>query len=123
MKRITRLCADKLKRMKSKTDWKRFDALTEADIAQAGADDSDAPLTTPADWTDARVIWPVGKENRLHCVSTKTCWRGSAAMEEATRRALTASSGPLWKPRSIIGADDLDRESRLPNKPSSRRSA
>ncbi len=61
-KRITRVSADKLKRMKSKSDWKRVDALTEAEIAQAAAEDADAPLTTPADWTDARVIWPKGKE-------------------------------------------------------------
>ncbi len=61
-KRITRVCADELKRMKSKSDWKRVDALTEAEITQAAADDPDASLTTPADWTDARVIWPTGKE-------------------------------------------------------------
>jgi uncharacterized protein (DUF4415 family) len=61
-KRITRVSADQLKRMKSKSDWKRVDALTEAEIAQAAADDPDASLTTPADWTDARVIWPTGKE-------------------------------------------------------------
>jgi uncharacterized protein (DUF4415 family) len=61
-KHITRVSADKLKRMKSKTDWKRVDALTEADIARAAADDPDASLTTAADWTDARVIWPQAKE-------------------------------------------------------------
>jgi len=61
-KRITRLSADKLKKMKSKTDWKRVDALTEAEIAQAAARDRDASLSTPADWTDARVIWPIEKE-------------------------------------------------------------
>jgi uncharacterized protein (DUF4415 family) len=61
-KRITRLSADKLKKMKSKTDWKRVDALTEAEIALAAAKDPDASLSTPADWTDARVIWPIQKE-------------------------------------------------------------
>ena len=49
-KNITRRSAGGLKKMKSKTDWKRIDALTEAEIAQAAADDPDASLTTPADW-------------------------------------------------------------------------
>jgi uncharacterized protein (DUF4415 family) len=61
-KHITRVSADKLKRMKSKTDWKRVDALTEAEIGRAAADDPDASLTTAADWADARVIWPQAKE-------------------------------------------------------------
>jgi uncharacterized protein (DUF4415 family) len=61
-KRITRVSVDKLKRIKSKSDWNRVDSLTEADIAQAASEDPDASLTTPADWTDARVVWPVDKE-------------------------------------------------------------
>ncbi len=61
-KHITRVSADKLKRMRSRTDWKRVDGLTEAEITQAAVDDPDAPLTAPADWTDARVIWPQAKE-------------------------------------------------------------
>lgn len=36
--------------------------MTEAEIAQAAVDDPDAPLTTPADWTDARIILPQAKE-------------------------------------------------------------
>ncbi len=61
-KHITRLSSDKLKRMRSKTDWKRVDTLTDAEIAQAADDDPDASLTTAADWTDARVIWPQARE-------------------------------------------------------------
>ena len=48
--------------MKSKTDWARVESLMEAEISQAAADDPDASLTAPADWTDARVIWPQAKE-------------------------------------------------------------
>jgi uncharacterized protein (DUF4415 family) len=59
---ITRVSADKLKQIRSRTDWKRVDALTEAEITQAAADDPDAPLTSSADWTDARVILPQAKE-------------------------------------------------------------
>lgn len=59
---ITRASADKLKTMKSRTDWKRVDALTEDDLTDAAVDDPDALLTAPADWTDARVIWPQEKE-------------------------------------------------------------
>jgi len=36
--------------------------MTDAEIAQAAADDPEAALTTAADWTDARVIWPQAKE-------------------------------------------------------------
>ena len=61
-KHITRVSADKLKRMKSKTDWKRVDTLTEAEIGRAAAGDPEASLTTAADWADARVIWPQAKE-------------------------------------------------------------
>jgi uncharacterized protein (DUF4415 family) len=32
------------------------------EVAGAAADDPDASLTTVADWTDARVIWPQAKE-------------------------------------------------------------
>ena len=61
-KHISRFSAAQLKTRKSRTDWKRVDALTEADIERAAADDPDAALTTAADWTNARILWPQGKE-------------------------------------------------------------
>jgi len=48
--------------MKDLTDWKRVDAMTEEDIQRAAASDPDAPMSTEADWANARVVWPPGKE-------------------------------------------------------------
>jgi uncharacterized protein (DUF4415 family) len=48
--------------MKDLTDWKRVRAMTEEDIQRAAASDPDAPMTTEADWANAKVVWPSGKE-------------------------------------------------------------
>jgi uncharacterized protein (DUF4415 family) len=48
--------------MKDLTDWKRLDAMTEEDIERAAASDPDAPMTTAADWVNAQIVWPEGKE-------------------------------------------------------------
>jgi uncharacterized protein (DUF4415 family) len=48
--------------IKSMTDWKRVDAMTEEDIERAAASDPDAPMTTAADWVNAKIVWPEGKE-------------------------------------------------------------
>lgn len=48
---------------KSRTDWARLDALTDADIARAVASDPDAPpLLTPAQLRRALWVIPVGKQ-------------------------------------------------------------
>lgn len=60
--RITRVTLARARRMKSKTDWARVDALTDGDIERAVADDPDAaPFWTDEDWKHARVVWPQGK--------------------------------------------------------------
>jgi uncharacterized protein (DUF4415 family) len=61
-KGITRVSLKDLHKMKGLTDWKRVDAMTEEDIQRAAASDPDAPMTTAADWANARVVWPAGKE-------------------------------------------------------------
>jgi uncharacterized protein (DUF4415 family) len=48
--------------MIDQTDWARVAALTEAEIAAAAAEDADAPLTTAADWAEARVVRPEARE-------------------------------------------------------------
>jgi len=48
--------------MKDLTDWKRVRAMTEEDIERAAAGDPDAPMTTNADWTNARLVFPPGKD-------------------------------------------------------------
>ena len=60
--RITRVTLEEAKRLKSKTDYVRLDAMTDEGIAEAVAEDPDAaPLDI--DWTKARLVLPPGKEN------------------------------------------------------------
>jgi len=60
--RITRVTLEEAKRLKGETDYARFDAMTDADIATAVAADPDAaPLDI--DWSQARLVLPPGKEN------------------------------------------------------------
>jgi uncharacterized protein (DUF4415 family) len=61
-KNITRVSLKDLDKIKSLTDWKRVDAMTEEDIERAAASDPDAPMTTAAEWANARMVWPAGKE-------------------------------------------------------------
>ena len=58
---MVRISLEDLKRLPSrKTDWSRFDALTEEDIARAVANDPDAaPLDL--DWSKAKIYYPKGK--------------------------------------------------------------
>lgn len=48
-------------RRKGKTDWARFDAMTEAEIEAAIADDPDA-APIDIDWADAVLLMPVKKK-------------------------------------------------------------
>ena|SRR6266849_377222 len=48
-------------RRKGKTDWARFDALTDEDIAKAVADDRDA-APIDIDWSDAVLVVPAKKK-------------------------------------------------------------
>jgi hypothetical protein len=58
---ITRVMLEKARRMRGKTDFAWLDALTDADIAKAVADDPDAaPLDM--DWTKARLVLSPGKD-------------------------------------------------------------
>jgi uncharacterized protein (DUF4415 family) len=47
--------------MKGKTDFARLDALTDAEIATAVADDPDA-VPIDSDWTNARLVLSPGKD-------------------------------------------------------------
>jgi uncharacterized protein (DUF4415 family) len=60
--RIVRVTLEEAKRMKSRTDYARLDAMTDEDIARAVAQDPDA-CPVDLDWTKARVVIPPGKEN------------------------------------------------------------
>jgi uncharacterized protein (DUF4415 family) len=61
-KNITRVSLKDLHKMKSLTDWEALRAMTDEDIERAAASDPDAPMTTEADWANARIVWPEGKE-------------------------------------------------------------
>ena len=45
-KHITRVSSDEARHLKDETDYARLDAMTDDDIAQAVADDPDAPRST-----------------------------------------------------------------------------
>jgi len=46
----------------SQTDWARVDAMTDADIERAIAEDADAaPVLVEADWKNARLVKPENK--------------------------------------------------------------
>jgi uncharacterized protein (DUF4415 family) len=55
---VTRKWGD---RRKGKTDWARVDALTDADIAKAVANDPDA-APIDIDWSDAVLVIPARKK-------------------------------------------------------------
>ena len=56
---VTRKWGD---RRKGRTDWARVDALTEADIAKAVADDPDWEGFKDIDWSDAVLVMPPKKK-------------------------------------------------------------
>ena len=55
---VTRKWAD---RRKGKTDWTRFDALTDEDFAKAVASDPDT-VPSEVDWSDALLVLPAKKK-------------------------------------------------------------
>ena len=57
-----RVTAEEARQMPDRTDYAALDAMTDADIAKAVAEDPDAaPLDI--DWTEARLVLPPGKES------------------------------------------------------------
>jgi hypothetical protein len=54
---ITRVTADEARRLKGETDWARFNAMTDDDIARAVADDPDA-VPLGFDWDKASLVRP-----------------------------------------------------------------
>ncbi len=65
--RITRGSLKQARKMKDLTDWARVNAMTEEEIERNAAEDPDNPPWTEeewarADWANARVVWPQGKE-------------------------------------------------------------
>ena len=49
-------------RRKGKTDWARFDAMTDAEIEAAIADDPDWSEFKDIDWSDAVLVMPARKK-------------------------------------------------------------
>ena len=60
-KHITRVSRDEARQLEDETDYSRLDAMTDADITKAAADDPDAP-PLDLDWTQARLTLPPRKD-------------------------------------------------------------
>ena len=60
-KNITRVTRDEARLLKGETDWARLDAMTDADIAKAVADDPNLP-PLGVDWDKANLVIPPGKD-------------------------------------------------------------
>jgi uncharacterized protein (DUF4415 family) len=60
-KHITRVSSDEARLLRDETDTARLDAMTDDDIAQAVAEDPNAP-PLDLDWTQARLTLPPGKD-------------------------------------------------------------
>ncbi len=58
---IVRFTLDQLKARKSKTDWARVDATTEAELRQMDRDDPDLQGFEDIDWSKATLIVPQPK--------------------------------------------------------------
>jgi uncharacterized protein (DUF4415 family) len=56
---VTRRWGD---RRKGKTDWKRFDAITDAEVEASIANDPDWAEFKDIDWSDAVLVIPVRKK-------------------------------------------------------------
>jgi hypothetical protein len=81
-KDITR-SSDEARRLRNETDYARLNAMTDDDIAQAVANDPDAP-PLDIDWTQARLSLPPGKDV-ITLASTATCSTGSASINQVLR--------------------------------------
>jgi hypothetical protein len=56
------------------TGWKRGDALTDEDIAQAMAEDPDTFEPDPASLQHAMVLWPSQPKIRVTPILTRNCY-------------------------------------------------
>jgi len=85
-KSITRVALKDLHKIKSLTDWEALRAMTEEDIERAAASDPDAPMTTAADWKNARMVWPDGKERILIVIDRDLAqWFGNRGPDYGTK--------------------------------------
>jgi uncharacterized protein (DUF4415 family) len=85
-KGITRISSKDLHKIKDLTDWPRVLAMTEEDIQRAAASDPDAPMTTEADWKNARMVWPDGKEKILIAIDRDIVqWFGNLGLDYGSK--------------------------------------
>jgi uncharacterized protein (DUF4415 family) len=110
--RITRVTLAQARRMKSKTDWARVDAMTEEEIERNAAEDPDNPPWTEEDWKNARVLWPQGKAPvTLRLDKDIIAWfkargRGYQTRINAVLRAFVEAQKPRgWPPASGVSSE------------------
>jgi uncharacterized protein (DUF4415 family) len=113
---ITRVSLKQARKMKSRTDWARVDALTDEEIERAVAEDPDAPpFWTAEDWKNARVVWPQGKAPvTLRLDQDIIAWfkhqgRGYQTRINAVLRAFVGAQ----KPRDWPQASGISSEPRI----------
>ena len=114
---ITRVSLKDLHKLKSLTDWDALRAMTEEDIERAAASDPDAPMTKEADWANARMVWPAGKEPISIRVDRDVVqWFGNRGLDYAAmintvlREYIEANERPRKIPsRSASAATKKDR--------------
>ena len=61
-KNITHKSPQEAQAKNDKTDWARFDAMTDADIERAVADDPDTFIPDEEWWAKARIVMPQNKD-------------------------------------------------------------
>lgn len=59
--RIVRVTAEEASKLPDRSDWKRVDALTDAEIAEAIRNDPDTEELGPGFWKHAKLVLPPGK--------------------------------------------------------------
>ena len=96
---MTRVSKDHLAEMIDETAWARVDAMTEADIERAAAEDPDTPMTAAGDWEDARIVWPPTTEP-VTLRLDRECSDGFGGEDGAIRRASMRCFAPLSTPTS-----------------------
>jgi uncharacterized protein (DUF4415 family) len=137
--RITRVTLDEAKRMKGKTDWARFDAMTDDDIAKQVAEDPSLP-PLDIDWDEASLVIPAAAKDviTLRLDHDVLEWLRStgkgyqtrinkvlrAWYEQSARRAQATAAGiKVRKSRNPKPVNALAKKHAAKRKPSAKRPA
>ncbi len=93
---VTRRWGD---RRKGKTDWARFDAMTDEEVEASIANDPDWAEFKDIDWSDAVLVIPARKK-RSRSALMRTCSTSSGRKARAINAASTRCCAPTCSRRS-----------------------